>query len=127
MRKELIIRVIWILITVTITVGLIQWAGHLLDPYEAEDGLDAVKAFHELDDNSVDVIVLGSSRAWKGCDTRVMQDEYGIKAYNYACNWQALNTTLLFLQDSIRIQSPKVVFVETGHVNKVLKKHQLKW
>ena len=103
-----------------VTVFIVQKTGHLLDPFEAEDGLNAIDAFHELEDNSIEVLVFGSSRAWKGCDTSVMNDEYGIKAYNYSCNWQAINTTLLFIRDSFRTQSPNVIFVETGHVGKVL-------
>ena len=75
MKKEHVLNIIWILTIVTITVGLIQWTGHLLDQYEAEDGLDAVRAFHELKDNSVEAIIYGSSRAWKGCDTRIMREE----------------------------------------------------
>ena len=120
MKKYSIKKIIWIIITAVVTVFIVQKTGHLLDPFEAEDGLNAIDAFHELEDNSIEVLVFGSSRAWKGCDTSVMNDEYGIKAYNYSCNWQAINTTLLFIRDSFRTQSPNVIFVETGHVGKVL-------
>ena len=107
-------------ITVALTIGLIQFMGLLLDPFESADGLDAVKAFHSLEENSLDVIVYGSSHAWKGCDTRVMRDKYGIAAYNYGCHWQRINTTELFLKDSLRTQSPKVACIETFTVNSVL-------
>ena len=120
MKKYPIKKIIWIIITVVVTVFIVQKTGHLLDPFEAEDGLNAIDAFHKLEDNSIEVLVFGSSRAWKGCDTSVINDEYGIKAYNYSCNWQAINTTLLFIRDSFRTQSPDVIFVETGHVGKVL-------
>ena len=46
-----------------------------------------------------------------------MYDNYGIGAYNYAGNWQHLNTTWLFFHDSLRTQSPKVALIETFHVN----------
>ena len=42
-----------------------------------------------------------------------MYRKYGIGAYNYGCNWQYLNTTLLFLLDSLRTQTPKVVCIDT--------------
>lgn len=123
--KYIIIKFIWVLVTVLLTFCLIQSMGHFLDPFEAEDGLDAIKAFHELENDSIDAIIYGSSRAWKGCDTRVMRDQYGINAYNYACNWQAINTTYLFVQDSFRTQTPKVIFVETGNVGSVLENTDL--
>lgn len=99
--------------TVLLTFVLLLAAGKVLDPFEAEYGVEAIKAFHMLENDSCDVIVYGSSHAWKGCDTKIMYDKYGISAYNYGCNWQNLDTTLLFLRDSFRTQSPKLVCIET--------------
>ena len=113
------------LLTVVLTVFLAQKVGILMDPEWSGDGLDAVKAFHSLEDNSLDVIVYGSSHAWKGCDTRVLRDKYHMAAYNYACNWQAINTSLLFLEDSLRTQSPKVVCIETYFVDYILQDVQM--
>ena len=101
------------LITICITIAMLSYCGHLLDPDESETAMDAIKAFHMLDENSLEVIVYGSSHAWKGCDSMEMYRKYGIGAYNYGCNWQYLNTTLLFLQDSLRTQTPKVVCIDT--------------
>ena len=74
--------------------------GALLDPPNTILGFEVIEAFHSLEDNSLDVIVYGSSHAWRGCDTRVMKDKYSIAAYNYGCNWQKMNTIELFLKDS---------------------------
>lgn len=117
--KTIIKNIIGCIVTLVLTIVLIQFTGHMLDPDESEEGLDVIKAFDSLEDNSLDVIVYGSSHAWKGCDTRVMYDRYGISAYNYGCNWQAINTILLFLKDSLRTQSPKVVCIETGLVDQI--------
>ena len=110
-------RLLCCLLTIALTFLLIQRTGLILDPEWSQDGLDVIDAFDSLEDNSLDVIVYGSSHAWKGCDTRVMCDDYGIKAYNYACNWQAINTIKLFLEDSFRTQTPKVVCIEVGLVD----------
>ena len=123
--KKTVTSIAGVILTAALTVGLIQYMGHLLDPWEAQDGLDVVEAFHSLEDNSLDVIVYGSSHAWKGCDTRIMRDKYGISAYNYGCHWQKINTTALFLKDSLRTQSPKVVCIETYNVNAVLQDRNL--
>lgn len=111
--------IIGFLITVTMIFWGINYIGYRLDPEWSQDGLDVVDAFHSLDDNSLDVIVYGSSRAWKGFNTTVLNNKYGISAYNYGCNWQAINTILLFLQDSLTTQKPKVVCIETGLVDSV--------
>jgi hypothetical protein len=106
-------------ITLCFTIGMIKYMGFRLDPDASQRALDAIEAFHSLDDNSLEVIIYGSSHAWKGCDTMEMYQNYGLAAYNYGCNWQALNTTLLFLQDSLRTQTPKIVCIETRMVGTV--------
>lgn len=108
------------LISAAIIFLIVQILGKVLDPYGAGEGFAAVEAFHSLEENSLDVIIYGSSHAWKGCDTRVMHDRYGLEAYNYGCDWQAINTVLLFLRDSLRTQNPKVVCVETFLVNSLM-------
>ncbi|MCR5302479.1 MAG: hypothetical protein K6E49_08590 [Lachnospiraceae bacterium] len=99
--------------TAVLAIILLLYAGKIMDPFEAEYGLEAIKAFHMIENDSCDVIVYGSSHSWKGCDTRVMHDKYGIDVYNYGCNWQNSDTTLLFLKDSFRTQKPKLVCIET--------------
>lgn len=117
--KRKLTNIVGTVITIALTVFLLQYMGHRLDPLSTETAFEAINAFHALPDNSCEVIVYGSSHAWKGCDTRVMYDKYGIEAYNYGCHWQGINTTLLFLQDSLRTQTPKVICVDTYQCNTV--------
>lgn len=117
--KNRILRIAGCALALAVIIVLIQIVGFLLDPKYAQDSIDVVKAFEKLDDNSLDVIVYGSSRSWKGVDTRVMFNEYGLKAYNYSANWLSLNTTLLFLQNSLKSQNPRVVCIETGLVDNI--------
>lgn len=119
--KIILKRVLCCILTISLTLGLAEIAGHILDPKWAEDGFDVIEAFEKLEKDSMEVIVFGSSHAWKGCDTRVMADDYGIIAYNYSCNWQSINTTMLFLKDSLRTQTPKVVCIDAGLVNNIEK------
>lgn len=114
-------RIIAWLIAIPLTVIVVLVLGQVMDPAYSSGGFDTIEAFHKIEDNTLDVMIYGSSRAWKGCDTTVMADEYGLSAYNYACNWQAINTTALFLQDSLLTQTPKVVCIETGLVDDIEK------
>lgn len=102
-----------------IAVG-IQGLGHLVRPTDTDDEIKAIKTFHALPENTVEVIAYGSSHAWKGLETMEMYREYGIGAYNYGCNWQHINTTSLFIHDSLRTQSPKVLLIETFRVSTLL-------
>lgn len=114
--KKIIKSVLCIVVTLCLIVGATQYVGTLLDPKWSSSAINAIKAFHTMDEDSIDVIIYGSSHAWKGCDPMIMYRDYGLAAYNYGCNWQAINTTLLFLQDSLRTQKPKVACIDTFHV-----------
>lgn len=87
--------------------------GHLFRPFETDLAANAIYDFHDLPENSVEVLVYGSSHAWRGLDSMEMYRNYGIGIYNYGCNWQHINTTGLFVKDSLRTQTPKVVLIDT--------------
>jgi hypothetical protein len=97
----------------------VQAIGSLVEPAFTSDGFHAVEAFHSLPEDSVDVIAYGSSHCWKGFNAQTVEENYGLSVYNYGYNWQYINTTSLFIQDSLRTQSPKVILIETFHVNYV--------
>ncbi len=118
--KRIILNVIGSIITIVLTLSLIIYSGHILAPDNTQRAIDHINAFHELEDNTLEVIIYGSSHAYKGCDTKEMYTNYGLAAYNYAHNWQKINTTLLFLQDSLRTQTPKVVCIETAFAGRIL-------
>ena len=106
-----------VLLCLALIVAGIAGLGHITRPTGDDVAIDGIRAFHALPENSVDVIVYGSSHAWRNVNVNAMYDNYGIGAYNYAGNWQHLNTTWLFFHDSLRTQSPKVALIETFHVN----------
>ena len=98
-----------------ITVG-VSYLGERLTPNFIGDAYNQMDAFHEQPENSIDVLGLGSSHAWKGCDTARLSDVCGANAWNYGCNWQHMNTTRLFLEDALKTQKPQVVVVECFYV-----------
>ena len=74
----------------------------LLRPVDTDSPVNAIETFHTLPENSVEVMGFGSSHMWLGVDSMTMYQNYGIGFYNYGCNWQEINTTLLFLKDALR-------------------------
>lgn len=103
-------------LTVAIIIGGCHKLGFIVRPVRTDSSISAVDAFHNLPENSVEVIGYGSSRMWRGMNPMEMYNKYGIGAYNYGGNWQLLNTTLLYLKDSLRTQKPKIALIELGAV-----------
>ena len=77
------------------------YAGRLLQPNFTVDAFHAIESFHSMPENSFDVIACGSSHVYKGLNVNEMTERYGFSAYNYGCNWQFLNTTTLFFENTI--------------------------
>ena len=118
MKKKLRMLADLLVLAVLMALGVLGLGG-LLRPVDTDSPVNAIHTFHRMPENSLEVIGYGSSHMWLGLDPMELYREYGIGAYNYGCNWQALNTTLLFLKDSLRTQNPKVVVVDTFHVNEM--------
>lgn len=112
-KKEFVLSCILILVGIGICLLI---CNRIFYPPEMGSLNSQVDGFHALEDNSVDVIVYGSSHAWRGIDTGYMYDEYGINAYNYGCNWQKINTTDLFVNDSLLTQNPKLVIIDLSNI-----------
>lgn len=118
--KQRLQKMIGVIVTMCLIAIFVTVPGHLLRPIDCDICVDAIETFHKVPEDSLDVIGFGSSHMWRSLNAMEMYENYGIEAYNYGCNWQHLNTTLLFMQDAFRTQSPKVVLVECFRVNELL-------
>ena len=107
------------LIILSIAIG-IHVLGYIFRPVDTDGAFYQVETFHSLPENSIEVIVYGSSKAYRGLCTMELYKKYGIGAYNYGYHWQKINTTNLFIHDSLMTQKPKVALIETYYCNKVL-------
>jgi len=117
MKKKNIISLVLI---VSLLVLGIWYLGVILRPTDTDGAYGQVESFHSMKENSMDVIVYGSSHAYRGFDTTELYKNYGIAAYNYAWNWQKMNTTKAFIKDSLNCQNPKVVLIESYYAYEVL-------
>lgn len=101
----------------TLVIGSMNLIGKVLGPSKMEEIFDTIDTFHDISEDSIEVIGYGSSRAWRSLDSMEMYENYGVGMYNYACYWQFFNTSYLFFQDSLESQSPKVVIFEVRNIN----------
>lgn len=75
--------------------------------------IDMVHSFYSLDENEVDLLVLGSSHGYSSVDCNVLWGEYGITAYSMCSHGQSVPTSYYLLKEALNYQSPKVVLLET--------------
>lgn len=94
--------------------------GYIVRPTDTDGAYYQIETMHSFPDNSFEVMVYGSSHAFRGISTMEMYEKYGIGAYNYGWHWQKINTIKLFLQDSLLKQKPKVALIEAYTVGTVL-------
>lgn len=69
--------------------------------------------FYEMEENSVDVLFLGSSHMASGLSPQKLYDEYGITSYNLGCERQNLITSYYWLKEALRYQSPRAVVLDS--------------
>lgn len=81
------------------------------------DSIFKVDAFYEQENNTVDVLVLGSSHAYQGINTAVLWEEYGIAAFNLCGAAQPIWNTYYYLEEALKTQTPKVILLDTYYVH----------
>lgn len=76
------------------------------------DGILGIKRLYAMEDNSIDVLVLGSSHAFEDINTGVLYDSYGIAAYVLAGSVQPYWNSYYYLTEALKTQKPKLVILE---------------
>ena len=109
-----------VVITCALLWGCISVLGYIVRPTDTDLMYSQIETFHSLPDNSAEVMIYGSSHAFRGISPMEMYHKYGIGAYNYGWHWQKLNTTNLFLKESLQTQTPKVALIEGYLVDWIL-------
>lgn len=98
---------------------LIQGANALLLPknyaltsdWPASSNTEGV---YRLERNSVDLLILGSSKAYTAFVPQILYDEYGIRAYNLGTDLQSPYMSYYWLREALKQQSPMIVVLETS-------------
>lgn len=78
-----------------------------------EDGVLDMQDFYKYPENSIDVLLLGSSHLGSNIDATQLYDEYGIAAFNLWGSAQPTWNTYYYLLEALKYQTPKVVVLET--------------
>ena len=75
--------------------------------------VDMVNSFYRLEENSLDVLMLGSSHLYYGVQPNILWGEHGITAYAMGSPQQTIATSYLLLKEALKYQKPKVLLLES--------------
>lgn len=76
------------------------------------DGIYSVTTFYRLENNTVDVLILGSSHAFQDFNTGTLWDEYGIASYILGGSVQPMWNTYYYLKEALKTQTPELIVLE---------------
>ena len=101
------------------------------------DGISVLDTFYELEDNSVDVLVLGSSHSFEDINPAVLYEEQGMASFVLAASAQPIWNTYYYLKEGLKTQTPELIVLECfctvhtwnyGNTSHIIKStHGLKW
>lgn len=80
--------------------------------FKYEDGITTIDHFYDLPQDTVDVLLLGSSHMGMNVDPSILWRENGIAAYNCWGSMQQVWNTYYYLKDCLKYQNPKLVVMD---------------
>ena len=75
-------------------------------------GICPMTNLYQQPENSVDVLVIGTSCAYAGVNTNVLWEEYGLAVYNLCGAEQPYWISYYYLQEALKTQRPKLILLD---------------
>ena len=75
-------------------------------------GICSMTNLYQQEDNTVDVLVVGTSAAQAGVNTSVLWQEYGIAAYDLCSAELSYWSTYYYLKEALKTQSPQLLVLD---------------
>lgn len=91
---------------------ILLWNANRVLAVKYDDGIYSMTKFYELEENTVDVLVLGSSHAYMSFNTGVLWREQGISSYLLTASAQPLWNSYYYLREALKTQTPKLIVLE---------------
>lgn len=81
--------------------------------FKYDDGVKPIANFYDLPEDTVDVLLLGTSHMGMNVDPSILWEEQGIAAYSCWGGMQPTWNTYFFLKECLKYQTPKLVVMDT--------------
>ncbi len=78
----------------------------------SSDGVRQSAGIYDQPDNTIDLLMLGSSHVYDGINTAKLWEDYGIAGYDFASAEQSLWVSYHYLIEACKKQKPKVVVLD---------------
>lgn len=72
--------------------------------------------FHSLEEDTVDVLFMGTSHVHEGIDPMYIYENSGITTYTLSGSQARFDTTYLALKEALKTQSPKILFLDMSAI-----------
>lgn len=109
--KRYILRTVRIAVFITLILFLWLLVRDTL-VMKRDDGITSMKILYEQEENSIDVLFIGSSHACYNIAAEDLYDQYGISYYQLWGSSQPFWSTYHFLVEALKTQKPKVVIMD---------------
>ncbi|MCQ2515710.1 MAG: hypothetical protein MJ094_02470 [Saccharofermentans sp.] len=80
--------------------------------FKDQNGMVGMDIYYSQPENSVDMLIVGSSHAFTDINTGTLWNEYGIASYLLGANVQPLSNSYHYIQEALKTQSPEVIVLE---------------
>lgn len=80
--------------------------------FKYDDGICQMEQFYKQEENSIDVLVLGSSHAFVNINPQILYEQEGIEAYNLCASMQPMWHTYYYLKEALEYQNPKLIVMD---------------
>lgn len=99
-------------ISFIIVFGLVFYTVDTTLKFKYADGILPIEDLYQYPENSVDVLLLGSSHVGVNIDTIRLNEDYGMAAYNLWGSVQPTWNSYYYLKEALKTQKPKVIVLE---------------
>ena len=113
MERKRMLACFWIRMAGFLTVLslVLSFTVYVLTP-KYDYGICSMANLYHQQENTVDVLVLGTSLAYAGVNTNVLWEEYGIAAYNLCGAEQPYWISYHYLEEAFKMQAPKLILLD---------------
>ena len=106
--KKNIIKIICFVCVLALLLGCTD----MVLKFKYSDGIKQIKQFYKEEENSIDVLLLGSSHAFLNIYPEILWRDFGYSSFNLSASLQPMWSTYHYLVEALKTQTPKVIVLE---------------
>jgi len=111
--KQNIINLLKGVLILALAVAIVVGCSNILT-LKSEDGISQFKSFYKQEEDSIDVLFMGSSHTYCNISTGVIWDNYGIPSFNLGGAEAPTWTSYFQMKEALKYQHPKVMAFEVS-------------